>query len=70
MADRANAGDPHLDETSGVLRNTRGFTSQAKLDRLEKDLAFAALVDLEIDPVRGAFDLVHLQTIHPSPGWR
>jgi cell filamentation protein len=64
MRDRPPAGDPHFDEANGILRNVRGFTDQAQLDRFERRNAIKSLLRLERNPVRGQFDRVHLQTIH------
>jgi cell filamentation protein len=64
MTDDPNAGDPHFDSANWVLRNLRGFTSQPQLDRFERRQALKALIDLEVNPVRGNFDQAHLQAIH------
>jgi len=59
-----NADDPHVDSSSGVLRNLKGFVDQRKLDNFERREAAIAIYDLELDPVRGNFDQAHLQAIH------
>jgi cell filamentation protein len=64
MAGRMGAGDPHFDSANGVLRNVRGFRDQAQLDRFERRQTLKALIDLEMNPVRGDFDQAHLQAIH------
>ena len=56
--------DSHFDYEHGILRNVPGLTDQAKLDRFEAAEAAAALVRLQIDPIKGAFDRVHLKKIH------
>jgi cell filamentation protein len=56
--------DPHFDYEHGILRNVPGLTDQAKLDRFEAAEAAEALVRLHADPVRGAFDKAHLESIH------
>ena len=64
MINDPNAGDPHFDDANGILRNLRGFTGQAKLDRYERLRSAEAIYDLELNPVRGSFDQAHLQAIH------
>jgi cell filamentation protein len=64
MARDSNPSDPHFDDANGILRNLRGFTKQALLDRFERKQSFAALIDLELNPVHGRFDQAHLQAIH------
>ncbi len=64
MKGNPNAADPHFDSASGILRNLRGFTDQGQLDRFERRQALKALIDLEINPVRGIFDQGHLRAIH------
>ena len=64
MTDVPHSSDPHFDSVNGILRNLRGFTDQAHLDRFERRQSFAALIDLELNPVRGSFDQAHLQAIH------
>jgi cell filamentation protein len=59
-----NVGDPHFDAANGILRNLRGLTNQALLDRFERRQALRALIDLEINPVHEKFDQAHLQAIH------
>jgi cell filamentation protein len=59
-----NADDPHVDASSGVLRNLKGFVDQRKLDNFERREAAIAIYDLELHPVRGNFDQPHLQAIH------
>jgi cell filamentation protein len=64
MRGNPHAGDPHFDDAKGILFNLRGFTDQARLDRFERRRALMALVDLEMNPVRGRFNQAHLQAIH------
>jgi len=56
--------DPHFDSRHGILRNVPGLTDQAKLDRFEAAEAAEALVRLQFNPIKGAFDRVHLKKIH------
>jgi len=58
------SSDPHFDSAKGILRNLRGFTDQAKLDKYERLRTAEAIYDLELNPVRGRFDQAHLQAIH------
>ena len=62
--DNPISSDPHFDSANGILRNLRGFTEQAKLDRFERLRSAEAIYDLELNPVRGSFDQAHLQAIH------
>lgn len=56
--------DPCLDLGTGVLLNRLGITDRAVLSQAEADLAANALAELARNPVRGYFDLAHLQAIH------
>ena len=56
--------DPHFDNLHGVLRNVPGLTTQAALDRFEAGEAAEALILLQINPTKGAFDTAHLKDIH------
>ncbi len=56
--------DPHFDYQHGILRNVPGLTDQAKLDRFEAAEAAEALVRLHVNPIKGAFDTLHLKEIH------
>ncbi|MNK88464.1 Adenosine monophosphate-protein transferase VbhT [compost metagenome] len=60
----ANAKDQYLDPDSGVLRNRLGITDQAELDKVEATFAAVRAYELAVSPVRGDFDLAHLQGIH------
>ncbi|PQZ60011.1 hypothetical protein CQ050_26955 [Achromobacter sp. MYb9] len=59
-----NAKDPYVDPDSGVLRNRFGISDQAELDRVEATFAAVRSYELAVSPVRGEFDLAHLQQIH------
>jgi cell filamentation protein len=56
--------DPHFDYEHGILKNLPGYTTQAKLDRFEAAESGAAIIRLKINPIKGAFDSVHLKAIH------
>lgn len=60
----SDAKDPYVDPASGVLRNRLGISDQAELDRVEATFAAVRSYELAITPVRGEFDLAHLQQIH------
>jgi len=57
-------GDPYLDKDTGVLRNLLGIKDQAGLDKAESSLSFLRANELREQPVKGKFDLAHLQEIH------
>jgi cell filamentation protein len=55
---------PHFDYGHGILKNIPGYTDQALLDKFERIPATKAIVNLQIDPVKGHFDTAHLKQIH------
>jgi cell filamentation protein len=57
-------GDPYLNKDTGVLRNLLGLKDQAALDKGESSLSFLRTSELREQPVKGKFDLAHLQEIH------
>ena len=59
-----DAKDPYVDPDTGVLRNRFGIGDQAELDRVEATFAAVRSYELAVSPVRGEFDLAHLQQIH------
>ncbi|MCP2323693.1 cell filamentation protein [Hamadaea flava] len=56
--------DPYIDPESGVLRNRLGIVQESLLQEAEAGLSIAALADLGIRPLAGAYDLTHLQAFH------
>jgi cell filamentation protein len=56
--------DLQYDYESGILKNLPGLTDPVKLDKFECVEAAAAIFDLQIRPVVGAFDCAHLKQIH------
>ncbi|MDO5533437.1 MAG: Fic family protein [Propionibacteriaceae bacterium] len=56
--------DPYLLPGADVLRNKLGVRDRTTLDRLEYRLTWARRQQLENAPIRGNFDLPHLQAIH------
>lgn len=56
--------DPYLDLESGVLRNRLRITDPVTLSQAEAAFAATALTELALTPLRGHYDLAHLQTFH------
>lgn len=56
--------DPYSEPDTGVLRNRLGISDPQLLRQVEADLSFAALVDLDMRVLPGAYDLPHLQAFH------
>jgi len=56
--------DPYLDETTGVLKNRFRIRDEATLEATEADLVAARSRTLALKPLKGRFDLPHLQAIH------
>ena len=61
---RSSGHDPYLDPASGVLKNRFGITDAAVLEETEADLVAARSRELSLAPLKGHFDLSHLQAIH------
>jgi len=56
--------EPYLDPVSGVLKNRLGSQDQAILEAAEADFVAARARNLVRAPLKGRFDLPHLQAIH------
>ena len=56
--------DPYVDPRTGILRNSLGITTAQQLQRAERRLTRAALLRLAEHPLRGHYDLAHLQAFH------
>jgi cell filamentation protein len=56
--------DHYLDPASGVLKNRLGITDAAVLERAEAALVATRSYELSQTPLKGRFDLTHLQAIH------
>lgn len=56
--------DVYLDPVSGVLRNRFGVEDAAELEGLEARIVAARSRELVKGPVKGRYDLAHLQAIH------
>lgn len=56
--------DPYVDLESGVLKNRLGITDEATLEQAEAALVATRSFELSLAPLKGQFDLAHLQAIH------
>ncbi len=61
---RYSGDDPYLDPASGVLKNRLGITDAATLEQAEAALVATRSYELSQTPLKGRFDLAHLQAIH------
>ncbi len=61
---RYSSHDPNVDTVSGVLKNRLGITDAATLEKAEAALVAARSFELSQAPLKGRFDLAHLQAIH------
>lgn len=59
-----SADDPYLDPASGVLKNRLGITDEAALEKREAAHVAIRSYELTQNPLKGRFDLDHLQAIH------
>lgn len=60
MADQ----DPYIDKNTGILKNLVGASTQDALDQKEAEYSNARLAQLEGKPLKGKFDLKHMQALH------
>jgi cell filamentation protein len=56
--------DPYIDPKTGILRNKIGATNQEKLSKAEYLAVADRTLQLSVNPIKGNFDLKHLQAIH------
>jgi cell filamentation protein len=56
--------DHYLDPVSGVLKNRLGIPDAATLEQSEAALVATRSYELSQTPLKGSFDLAHLQAIH------
>ena len=56
--------DPYVYPGTNVLRNLRDFRTLRELSELEAEASSWRLSQLERRPLRGKFDIAHLQAIH------
>ena len=61
---RYTGSDPYLDPATGVLRNRLGIRDATDLEETEAALAATRSYELWEAPLKGNFDLAHLQSIH------
>ena len=61
---RYSSHDHYLDPASGVLKNRLGITDAATLEKAEAALVATRSYELSQTPLKGRFDLTHLQAIH------
>jgi cell filamentation protein len=61
---RYPGNDPYLDPASSVLENRLDIADQATLEQTEAAFAATRSYELSQAPLKGSFDLVHLQAIH------
>ena len=61
---RYDADNVYCYEDSVVLRNKLGITDQLLLEKFESDITSSRLIELELKPINGKFDLKHIQAIH------
>src|SRR5579863_10486867 len=61
---RHSGDDPYLDPASGVLKNRLGITDGDALEQTEAALVSTRSYELSLAPLKGDFDLAHLQAIH------
>ena len=61
---RYSDDDPYLDPASGVLRNLLGIADEAALEQTEAAFVATRSYELSRTPLKGHFDLAHLQAIH------
>ena len=61
---RYSDSDPYLDPETRVLINRLGITDQSTLEQFEAALVATRSYELSQTPLKGRFDLAHLQAIH------
>ena len=61
---RYSGNDPYLDPTTGVLKNRLNIADETSLEQTEADIVAARSYELSRTPLKGRFDLAHLQAIH------
>ena len=61
---RYSDSDPYLDPATGVLKNRLDIADEATLEQAEADLVATRSYELAQAPLKGRFDLAHMQAIH------
>jgi cell filamentation protein len=59
-----SSDDPYIDRVSGVLKNRLGITDETALEKSEASHVAIRSFELTLKPLKGRFDLEHLQAIH------
>lgn len=57
---RYDIADTYCYDNSSVLKNKLGLQDQDKLDTFEADITALRIIELDNKPIRGQFDLEHL----------
>jgi cell filamentation protein len=61
---RYSIDDPYLDPATGVLKNRLDIVDEATIEQAEADIVATRSYELAKSPLKGDFDLAHLQVIH------
>lgn len=61
---RYSDSDPYLDPATGVLKNRLNIADETTLEQTEADIVAARFYELSKTPLKGRFDMAHLQAIH------
>lgn len=61
---RYDGSDHYVYPDTGTLINKAGIRDQDELDKFEADATAVRMLELIDQPIRGNFDLAHLQAIH------
>ena len=61
---RYSDSDPYLDPETGILINRLGISDESTLEQIEAALVATRSYELSQTPLKGRFDLAHLQAIH------
>lgn len=56
--------NPYIDPATGAHYNKLGITDRVKLQEVEYGLTDMRVAQLQVSPIKGAFDLDHLKAIH------
>lgn len=64
MSKYSTTPDSYSDRETGVLKNRLGIKEEAALERTEAAFFMARSLELAREPIKGNFDLKHLQAIH------
>ncbi len=61
-----DSNDPYVYKGTDVLINKFGLTDFDELWSVERELSGVAAAELEVEPIKGGFDLDHLKAIHKA----